>query len=102
MFKIGRHIVVYGPTGSGKTTVAAHLARRIGVPHIELDAVFWLPQWNQKPVEEFRADVSTLLSECTDGWVFDGNYSRHVTSFCPWLILSSGSAHLFSSPSGGS
>ena len=76
MVKIGRRIVVYGPPSTGKTTVAAHLARRIGVPHIELDAVFWLPQWNQKSVEEFRADVSTLLIECTDGRVFDGNYSQ--------------------------
>ena len=76
MVKIGRRIVVYGPTGSGKTTMAAHLARRIGVPHIELDAIHWLPGWKEKPPEEFRADVSTLLSECTDGWVFDGNYSK--------------------------
>ena len=76
MVKIGRRIVVYGPTGSGKTAVASRIARYVGVPHIELDAVFWLPQWTEKPVEEFRADVSTLLSNHTDGWVFDGNYSR--------------------------
>ena len=76
MVKIGRRIVVYGPTCSGKSTVASHIAQCIEVPHIELDAVFWAPQWVEKPLEEFRAEVSTLLSRCVDGWVCDGNYSR--------------------------
>jgi len=74
MVKIGRRIVVYGPTGSGKTVIASRIAQSIGLSHIELDAVFWTPQWVQKPLEEFRAEVSTLLSTCTGGWVCDGNY----------------------------
>ena len=76
MVKIGRRIVVYGPPGSGKTVVARRIARYVGVPHIELDAVFWLPQWTEKPVEELRADVSALLEKYTDGWVFDGVYPQ--------------------------
>ena len=76
MVKIGFHIVVYGPTCSGKSTVARHIVRSIGVPHIELDAIFWTPQWVEMPTEEFRAEVSTLLSRYSDGWVFDGNYNR--------------------------
>lgn len=77
MVQGSRHIVVYGPTGSGKTTVAGSIAWRIGVPHIELDAIFWMPHWVSKPVEEFRADVSAILSRYGDGWVCDGNY-RYV------------------------
>jgi adenylate kinase family enzyme len=57
--------------------VADSIARRIGVPHIELDAIFWQPQWVGKPVEQFRADVLAILSKYGDGWVCDGNY-RHV------------------------
>ena len=76
MVKIGQRVVVYGPTCSGKSTVASHIAQCIEVPHIELDAVFWAPQWVTKPLEEFRAEVSTLLSRCVDGWVCDGNYSQ--------------------------
>ncbi len=76
MSQIGRNIVVYGPTGSGKTTVARSIARSVGVPHIELDAIFWLPEWVSKSWEQFRDDVSVVLSENADGWVSDGNYSH--------------------------
>jgi adenylate kinase family enzyme len=76
MSQIGRRIVVYGPTGSGKTTVARNIAQSIGVPHIELDAIFWMPEWEEKSLEQFRADVSAVLDENLDGWVCDGNYSR--------------------------
>ena len=76
MVKIGRHIVVYGPTCSGKSIVASRIAQCVEVPHIELDAIFWLPQWVKKSLEEFRAEVSILLSRCADGWVCDGNYSQ--------------------------
>ena len=74
MPNIGRRVVVYGTTGSGKTTVAARIAQCLGVPHIELDAIFWLPDWKEKPAEEFKAEVSALLERCRDGWVCDGNY----------------------------
>jgi adenylate kinase family enzyme len=73
---VGRHVIVWGHSSSGKTTVARQIARRIGAPHIELDAVFWQPDWAEKPVEEFRADVYTLLEKHAEGWVFDGNYGR--------------------------
>ena len=75
MLNFGRRVVVYGTTGSGKTTVAARIAQSLGVPHIELDAIFWLPDWTKKPSEEFKTEVSTLLQSYQDGWVCDGNYS---------------------------
>ncbi|MFC2021088.1 adenylate kinase [Chloroflexota bacterium] len=76
MNNIGRRIVVYGPTGSGKATVARQISRRISVPCVELDAINWQPNWVEKPLEEFRAEVSAILNSHTDGWVCDGNYSR--------------------------
>ena len=44
---IGRRTVVVGSTCSGKSTLAAELARRIDAPFVELDALFWLPEWTQ-------------------------------------------------------
>ena len=70
----GRRINVVGTTGSGKTTAAREIAERLCVPYIELDALFWKPEWGQTPDEEFLPAVD----EATRGaqWVLDGNYSR--------------------------
>jgi len=69
-----RRIAVVGTTGSRKTTLAAALAGRLGVPHIELDALAWGPAWVQISDDLFRS----RLEEATrgDAWVVDGNYSR--------------------------
>ena len=76
MSQVGCRVVVYGPAGSGKTTIAGKIARAIGVPHIELDAIFWLPEWVSKSWEQFREDVSIALNNNPGGWVCDGNYSH--------------------------
>jgi adenylate kinase family enzyme len=68
-----RRVHVVGTSGSGKSTVAAALARRLGVPHVELDALHWLPGWQERPVAEFRAHLSAALVQ--SGWVVDGNYA---------------------------
>lgn len=67
-----RRVHVVGTSGSGKTTVAAAIAGRLGVPHVELDALHWLPGWQERPREEFRARLSEVTA--LDGWVVDGNY----------------------------
>ncbi len=75
MVKIGCRVVVYGPTGCGKTTVAARIAKAINVSHIELDAIFWKPNWTGTPLEQFRDDIFSVLADHPNGWVCDGNYS---------------------------
>ena len=70
----GTRIAVVGSTGSGKTTLARELARRLGVPHIELDALFWEPDWAEAPLDVFRARVAETVAG--EGWVCDGNYSK--------------------------
>lgn len=67
-------IHVIGTTGAGKTTFASALARHLAVPHIELDALNWRPQWEQTPTDEFRAHVAQALADET--WIADGNYSK--------------------------
>lgn len=70
----GRRIVVVGKSGSGKTTLGGQLARALGVPHVELDAIHWKPNWEEERDEVFRSRVSEELSG--DGWVVDGNYNK--------------------------
>jgi len=69
-----QRIAVVGPTGSGKTTLAAELAQRLGVPHVELDALHWGPEWAAPDLEVFRDRVAAALAG--EGWVVDGNYRK--------------------------
>ena len=66
-------VSVIGTSGSGKTTFAAALAKALGVPHVELDALSWGPGWTQLPTEELRSRVARIVAG--DGWVVEGNYS---------------------------
>ena len=69
---LGRRVVVLGVTGSGKSTLAGDLARRLGAPHIELDAHNWEPNWTPADRAVFRARVAQATEG--DAWVVDGNY----------------------------
>lgn len=72
--RIGTRISVIGSTGSGKTTAARALAERLGFRHIEMDAVFWKPNWGETPDDEFLPAIDRATRG--DRWVMDGNYSR--------------------------
>ncbi len=67
-----QRLSVIGNSGSGKSTFAEALATRLGVEHIELDAMFHLADWGELPRDQFRAQVADLAAR--DGWVIDGNY----------------------------
>jgi len=71
-----RRVNVFGSSGSGKTTVASVLARRLGVPFVEIDQLFWSvhPNWREPTNDEFRARVEQATRG--DAWVVDGSYSR--------------------------
>jgi adenylate kinase family enzyme len=66
-------VSVVGSSGSGKTTFAKELARRIGAPHIELDAIYHQANWTPLPDDQFQARVREAVA--ADAWVVDGNYA---------------------------
>lgn len=68
-----RRVSVVGASGSGKSTFARLLAGRLGVRHVELDAIHWGPRWVPRPAEDFVRDGEAAVAE--DAWVVDGNYS---------------------------
>jgi adenylate kinase family enzyme len=45
----------------------------LGVPYVELDAIFHQANWDHPPPAEFRARVREVVA--SDGWVIDGNHS---------------------------
>jgi adenylate kinase family enzyme len=69
-----RRVSVVGTSCSGKTTFAKNLARILNVKHIELDAINWLPDWVERPNDEFLDLVEKAAA--AENWVFDGNYTR--------------------------
>jgi len=68
---VGRRISVVGSTGSGKTTFGRELARRLGIPFVELDALAWGPNWTLVQEELFKERVGRAVEG--DAWVIDGN-----------------------------
>ncbi len=74
MEPLGRRIVVIGSTGAGKTTMGAGLAGLLAIPHVELDSLFWGPNWTECPTEIFRNRVAEVTRG--DDWVVDGNYGK--------------------------
>lgn len=66
-------ILILGRTGSGKTTLARELAAAIGVPHVELDALYFGPNFSTMPLSVLRD--RTIAAVAGDRWVTDGNKS---------------------------
>ncbi len=69
-------VLVIGMTGSGKTTLARELARRLRLPHIEVDGLFWGPNWTESDPDDFRARVDTATSG--DRWIADADYLPRI------------------------
>jgi adenylate kinase family enzyme len=65
-----RRVLVAGSSGAGKTTMAAALADRLGLPHTELDALWHGPGWIPRP--EFQADLEAVLA--SGRWVTEYQY----------------------------
>lgn len=65
-------VLVVGCGGAGKSTLAARIAARTGLPLIHLDALYWQPGWQEPAKEAWSLTVAQALSR--DAWVMDGNY----------------------------
>ena len=69
-----KRVVVIGTSCSGKTTLANQLAQALGQDAIQLDALYWLPEWRPRSEHEFKQLVRDAVAE--EEWVLDGNYIR--------------------------
>jgi adenylate kinase family enzyme len=67
-------INVCGTSCSGKTTLARAISGRLGLAHIELDALFWGRDWTPVPEEAFRARVIEAIA--AERWVMCGGYAK--------------------------
>ncbi len=66
-----RRILVIGCSGSGKSTFAQTLSRRLVLPYVSMDRdVFWMPGWTQRPRVEALEIVERAVAQ--PQWIMDG------------------------------
>ena len=65
-------ILVYGVTGSGKSTAALEIARRTGLPVTLVDELTWLPGWVPVETSVQRARIADVVAG--ERWVLDSSY----------------------------
>jgi adenylate kinase family enzyme len=69
-----RRILVYGVTGAGKSTLARKIAKKLGLPYVDVDHLSCLPNWTPVPDEEQRERMSLIAQE--EEWVMDTAYGK--------------------------
>jgi len=73
-----RRVMVYGATGSGKTTAAARISVATGIPWTAVDDLTWEPDWVAVSEEEQRRKISEVCAR--DVWLLD-------TAYGAWLDI---------------
>lgn len=73
-----RRILVYGVTGSGKTTLAAKIAECTGLPHVAVDDLTWEANWTPVPDDQQARRIAEVCAG--EAWVLDSAYAK-------WLAI---------------
>jgi adenylate kinase family enzyme len=75
---VADRVLIYGVTGSGKTTLARRVAERTGLPFHSVDDLTWEPGWVEVPAEEQRRRIAVICAG--ERWILDSGYGK-------WLDL---------------
>jgi adenylate kinase family enzyme len=71
---VADRILVYGVTGSGKTTLAGRISAVTGVPWHAVDELTWEPGWVEVPFDEQERRIFRICAG--DRWILDTAYSK--------------------------
>jgi adenylate kinase family enzyme len=71
---VASRVLIYGVTGSGKTTLAAKLSQRTGLPWHSVDDLTWLPGWVVVSDDEQRRKITEICAG--DRWILDTAYGK--------------------------
>ena len=80
-------INIVGTSGSGKSTLAKKLSEKLSIPHIEIDSLFWGPDWTPVEQQIFLDRLKAAVNQ--PAWVLDGNYTKtHDIRFqqADWVV----------------
>jgi adenylate kinase family enzyme len=59
--QLGERILIIGPPGAGKSTLAIKLAEKTKLPLVHLDRLFWNPGWVDSDRSEFDLRLKRVL-----------------------------------------
>lgn len=67
-----QRLLIIGPCGAGKSTLATALARKLALPVYHMDQLNWRPGWVESSKDEIREKLAGIVA--TDRWLIDGTY----------------------------
>ncbi len=67
-----RKIVIIGPAGAGKSTLARELSKILDIEVFHLDRYFWQPGWKELPKKARIEKLQELVQK--DKWIIEGSY----------------------------
>jgi adenylate kinase family enzyme len=70
--RVADRILVYGVTGSGKTTIASQIAERTGIGWHSVDDLTWDPGWVPVPAAEQGRRIAAICAG--ERWILDTAY----------------------------
>ena len=84
-------VLIFGNSGSGKSTYARALATREGLAHLDLDSIVWKPGKIavQRSTESVAASLERFI-DSHDGWVIEGCYGellRAASAHCTLMVF---------------
>ena len=67
-----RRVLVIGPCGAGKSTLARELAPLMRLPLVHMDQLGWQAGWVETEKAELHARLAEVVAQ--DAWLIEGNY----------------------------
>jgi adenylate kinase family enzyme len=67
-----QRVLIIGPCGAGKSTLAIELGKRMALPVFHMDQLNWKPGWVESSKDEIREKLRAITAG--ERWLIDGNY----------------------------
>ncbi len=76
-----QRILIVGPCGAGKSTLAFQLSERMALPVFHMDKLNWRPGWVESSSEDLRARIAEVTAG--ERWIIDGTYGGTLDARLP-------------------
>ncbi len=76
-----KKIVIIGNGGTGKSTLAVRLGKKLGISPTHLDKLAWKPGFEHVPLDEFRVKLNEVIQKdsfIVDGWSYNATMKERL------------------------